>query len=545
MNKTKHVNKFFTFLINGNDDKAKKMLENGKLDLHSFEELNLYTLVGRIISSHNTRGFDLIKEYGCDFNKSPVHRFDSGINYLGLASKWNFTNAIDYFLSQKVGYDPNDFAPVLRAAVTSRDLPQDYIDVFIEKTQDINSQDKDGRSALMLACRQGRFDVIKALVKADADVCLRDKNGNTALHFLTEYATNESYDETEFGKVLDLLIDNGLEVNVVNNAGDAPLTKLFSYPERLKPLLERGANPLFTDQSSKPPLLKAACHEYCAGSYKAFEVMMDYLPEGDYSKALSAVSNSEANILFYLKSDRENFETHLDALLARGADINSQRKDGQTLLHLSYFSDNAKKAEILLARGADLFIKDKDGRTPLRNIAYNKNIDCLEKAVQHLPENFSRQEVKSLKDQMRNSPFYEYEYKKPVAVLENALKETGWITGYSGTNDLCVAYVENDSLLGERITHVFNFLTRERYTKFEPLAKPDKESKAHLNPRQPIIEVFNEGANIAFWRQAAEVLAANIEGAGKKQLQNFLENSAITPSKRPSVDILGNKKTPA
>lgn len=46
---------------------------------------------------------------------------------------------------------------------------------------DVNTQDKDGWTALMYAVRYGRQDIANALLQTGADVNVRNKDGKTAL----------------------------------------------------------------------------------------------------------------------------------------------------------------------------------------------------------------------------------------------------------------------------------------------------------------------------------------------------------------------------
>ena len=55
-------------------------------------------------------------------------------------------------------------------------------------------------------------------------------------------------------------------------------------------------------------------------------------------------------------------ETQIEALLAKGADVNAKDENGRTPL---YMSGSKYVAEVLLARGADVHARDENGQTPL------------------------------------------------------------------------------------------------------------------------------------------------------------------------------------
>ncbi|KAF4526426.1 hypothetical protein B566_EDAN009240 [Ephemera danica] len=66
-------------------------------------------------------------------------------------------------------------------------------------------------TALALAVRQGRFNVVQYLVERGADVNTRDKDGNTPLHFARR-----------FPDIFNLLLENGADETQANNFGRLP-----------------------------------------------------------------------------------------------------------------------------------------------------------------------------------------------------------------------------------------------------------------------------------------------------------------------------------
>lgn len=54
---------------------------------------------------------------------------------------------------------------------------------YIRKRLNINFSDSDGCTGLMKACLNGHFDLSKLLIESGADLSLKDKNGQNALHY--------------------------------------------------------------------------------------------------------------------------------------------------------------------------------------------------------------------------------------------------------------------------------------------------------------------------------------------------------------------------
>ena len=54
-----------------------------------------------------------------------------------------------------------------------------------------------------------------------------------------------------------------------------------------------------------------------------------------------------------------------ELLIAKGADVNAKKDDGEIPLHYAAFVSHKEIVELLIAKGADVNAKDKDDETPL------------------------------------------------------------------------------------------------------------------------------------------------------------------------------------
>ena len=95
-----------------------------------------------------------------------------------------------------------------------------------------NQKDNFDRTLLMKAAQEGNDWQIKALLNANADVNLKDKDGWTALMYAVRYQENMS--------CVELLLNAGADVKATNNFGMSALLLAANYnnnPEILKKLL--------------------------------------------------------------------------------------------------------------------------------------------------------------------------------------------------------------------------------------------------------------------------------------------------------------------
>lgn len=78
---------------------------------------------------------------------------------------------------------------------------------------------------------------------------------------------------------------------------------------------------------------------------------------------------------------KEGNKAKVEALLAKGAEVNAKDKGGWTPLHSAAYYGKKDVAEFLLAKGADVNARDNDGTTPLHSAMHALNIDMVELLV--------------------------------------------------------------------------------------------------------------------------------------------------------------------
>lgn len=221
------------------------------------------------------------------------------------------------------GYEFNGKA--FHAAIQASDLTA--VTAFMDAGININEQvEPDGDTALILAASLGETDIVKALLKRQADPNIVDKGGYTALFRALAGRHND---------IADLLLP--LPNLNLNARGLNKVTALITYASRdredvVKNLIDRGADVTLQD--------------------------------GDGDTALHlTVQNGNVAL------------TNL--LLAKGAPVNVKNKVGGTPLMWAAATGNEELAKLLLEHGADPSIKDEDGVTALGWATKNKRENVI------------------------------------------------------------------------------------------------------------------------------------------------------------------------
>ena len=97
---------------------------------------------------------------------------------------------------------------VIRSCWRDIEKAKAIIEALIKAGADINAKNKDGNTALHWVSECGHADVVKLFIKAEADINAKNKDGDTALHRARE---------NNHADVVELLIGKGAKVDVRNN----------------------------------------------------------------------------------------------------------------------------------------------------------------------------------------------------------------------------------------------------------------------------------------------------------------------------------------
>ena len=231
----------------------------------------------------------------------------------------------------------------------------DNVQSLIQAGVDVNVQDENGMTALMIASQTGHLQLAEELIRAKADMDIKNKLGDTALICATkEKRTN----------CVKKLLEFGANINI---PGANDQTALFYAASKgnkdcLKALIEKGADLNIKDEDGRTAL---ANYE----NFDALKILVDAGAE------VNLAAKDGRTALHKVASDGDT--RGVKKLIEAGAGVNSDFGGEFTALMSAAEGGKVESIKELIAAGADVNFKTKDGRTALTLAAENNFSDCV------------------------------------------------------------------------------------------------------------------------------------------------------------------------
>jgi ankyrin repeat protein len=308
---------------------------------------------------HNAAAYDIMKsDILRDFNVN--YRTDANETALAMAIIYNDTNFAHFLIENgadlfAISGSGNHHLHYLALTGNLK-----LLNTFIDAGIPINALSQRGTTALSLAVNRLDYAFSRALLEAGANSSTKASDGRTALNeamyigdkemikLILENSTGgiDIHQHTDLlvdaaraltPDVLDLLLNQGANINAISSAGETPLINAihFSNPEAFSFLIEQGADVNLLTQFGK--------------------------------SALTTVINNK-------KSQPEL----LTILIQNGAELNIQNHlTKQTVLMRAISLNKIKEAQALLEAGADTTLHDKNGLSAHDYAQKSENQDMI------------------------------------------------------------------------------------------------------------------------------------------------------------------------
>ncbi|KAK8923034.1 Ankyrin repeat domain-containing protein 50 [Metarhizium anisopliae] len=295
--------------------------------------------------------------------------------------------------------------------------------LLAERGADIDIRDRDRRTPLSWAARNGHEAVVKLLIEKGANTETTEsyygqtpllwaaRNGHKAVvKLLIEKGANIETTESYYGQtplfwaagngheaVVKLLLENGANIDVRNNRyGQTPLSRASKngHEAVVKLLLENGADIEAIDNLNGQTLLLWAAgngHEAVVTLLLENGANIKAKDEKGQTPLSWAAGNGHEAVVRLLLEKGPNVEardtvygqTPLSAaatagnkavvrlLLEKGANIEAKNKKGETPLLQAVIYEQEAVVRLLLKKGVNIEAKDEKGQTPLSRAARN------------------------------------------------------------------------------------------------------------------------------------------------------------------------------
>ncbi|CAF3490731.1 unnamed protein product [Rotaria socialis] len=233
------------------------------------------------------------------------------------------------------------------------------------KKKILDLQDKEGCSALHLACINGNQVMVKYLCEQGANVNLLDHESRSVIHWIAGLA------------ILQKLIDCKVDINGTDEQQRTPLMWAASAGavDELRLLYKYGADQLHVDKNSLSALHCAAC----GGHADCIRMLIEY-----YRCPVEGVDINGWTPLFY--SITNNHPSICQLLLDLAANPNHKDQRGRTPSHCAVTEGNLDCLTILMKSSANIWLKNKRGDYPIHEaintISTNKSRNQTTKTEQ-------------------------------------------------------------------------------------------------------------------------------------------------------------------
>ena len=222
--------------------------------------------------------------------------------------------------------------------------------LLLKRKADVKLVDSEGKSALMVACKNGCLKTAnRLLLLKEIEVNVLDKYQKSALMYLC----GSNFDDIKWIKIAEKLLNHKAKVNLQDEAGRSALmiASEGGWPERVAILLKNGAQVDMVESQSRQSALMIACKQGHADTAKLLLKRGAQVDLKDYEGKTALILASKDYLI--------------QLLLKNKAQIDMQDNLGQTALMIACKNGDNESAKLLIHSGAQVNLQDSEGRTAL------------------------------------------------------------------------------------------------------------------------------------------------------------------------------------
>ncbi|XP_056001178.1 uncharacterized protein LOC125656335 [Ostrea edulis] len=236
------------------------------------------------------------------------------------------------------------------------------VDELVKAGADVNLRDIWENTPLIAACKRGHVSIVDELVKAGADVNLQGKGGNTPLTAACERG---------HVSIVDELVKAGTDVNLQGKGGNTPLTAACErgHVSIVKELVKAGADVKIQDHFGNTPLTAACERGHVSIVKELVKAGADVITQGKGGNT-SLTAACERGHVSIVKE-----------LVKAGADVKIQDHFGNTPLTAACGRGHVSIVKELVKAGADVNLRDIWENTPLIAACKRGHVSIVDELV--------------------------------------------------------------------------------------------------------------------------------------------------------------------
>ena len=275
------------------------------------------------------------------------------------AAKIGNIEVVKLQLKEHVNVNIQDEDGVTALMLASLNGHTQVVELLLKENADVNIQKENGRTALMLASLNGHTKVVELLLKENADVNIQNKEGVTALMAASQNGHTQ---------IVELLLKENADVNIQKEDGRTALmlASLNGHTQVVKLLLKENVDVNIQSKKGATALMAASLngHTHIIELLLKENVDVNIQKEEGWTALMIASRNGHTHIVELLHKEK--------------ADVNIQKEDGWTALILASLNGHTQVVKLLVKENTDVNVQSKEGVTALMAASQNGHTQIVE-----------------------------------------------------------------------------------------------------------------------------------------------------------------------